>query len=116
LDEFFKTALLLERVQTDERIMDDVMAKVEGLILVKDWEAASRVLGDSYQLEAWREKYGTHMLIALAYCKVFGGEGEKDTIAIRASLGSLSEEKVLDLPPFYQKLALEMDAELQRLE
>ena len=116
LDEFFKTALLLDRLQTDEAIMDDVMAKVEELISAKDLDAALKVLVDSYQLEAWRERYGTHMLIAQAYCKVFGAEDKKDTIAIRASLGSLSEEKVLDLPAFYQKLALDMDTELQRLE
>lgn len=51
------------------------------------------------------------MLIGMAYCKVFS-EGDKDTAEIRKSLETLSEEKVSDLPEYFQTLAFEMDNEL----
>jgi hypothetical protein len=68
-------------------------------------------------MDAWKAKYGTHMLIAQAYCKVFDkSKSHPDTIEIRLGLQELSEEAVLDLPPFFQQLAVEMDNELQRIE
>jgi hypothetical protein len=39
-----------------------------------------------------------------------------NTIQIRQNIENLVEEKILDLAPFWQKLAYEMDNELQRLE
>ena len=68
-------------------------------------------------MDAWKAKYGTHMLIAQAYCKVFDKSvRHPDTIEIRQGLQELSEEAVMDLPPFFQQLAVEMDNELQRIE
>ena len=71
IDDFFNTAVLLDQMQTDESIMDDVLSKVEQMIKDKDFVQAHRVLTDSLALEAWREKHGTQMLIAQAYCAIF---------------------------------------------
>lgn len=87
--------------------MDDVLSKVEGMIKEKDFEQAHRVLTDSLALDAWKEKYGTHMLIAQAYCAAF--LDKPNTIQIRQNIENLVEEKILDLPPFWQKLAFDLD-------
>jgi thioredoxin-like negative regulator of GroEL len=73
-DEFFNTALLLNSMATDQNIMEDVMAKVKQMITDSDLAQAEVVLADSYQLEEWRSKYGTQMMIGLAYCRLFKTE------------------------------------------
>ena len=114
IEEFFNTAVLLDQMQTDETIMDDVLSKIETMIKEKDFVQAHQVLTDSLALEAWKEKYGTQMLIAQAYCSIF--MEKPNTIQIRKNIENLVEEKILDLPPFWQKLAFDMDSEIQRLE
>lgn len=103
-------------MQTDENIMNDVLDKTLKMIDDGDLQQAEKVLTDSYQLEAWRDQYGTEILISLAYCKIFRKDGQVDTASIRDSLKNLSEEKILSLPEVYQKFAYEIDNELQRLE
>ena len=40
IDEFFKTGVLLNQMQTDESIMEDVMNKVEEMIKAEDFKQA----------------------------------------------------------------------------
>jgi len=116
-DEFFQTALLLNSMATDQNIMEDVMSKVKQMITDDDFAQAETVLADSYQLEEWRSKYGTQMIIGLAYCRLFKqDEVRKDTANIRASLENLTEQKIMDCEEFYQDLAYKIDNELERLE
>jgi hypothetical protein len=39
-----------------------------------------------------------------------------NTIEIRKSIENLVEQKILDLPPFWQKLAFDLDTQLQQVE
>ena len=90
--------------------MEDVLSKVEEMIKSKNYEQAHQILTDSLALEAWREKYGTHMLIAQAYCSLF--LENPNTVNVRKGIENLVEEKIMDLPPFWQMLAFETDNEL----
>ncbi len=85
----------------------------------KNYEKAIGVLQDCMNMPKWKELYETHATIALAYAQLFQAKREKkfiDTIEIRKSLLTLSEEKINDLPQFYQDLAMQVDTELQQLE
>ena len=55
------------------------------------------------------------MTIAQAYCKLFDSE-PVNTIEIRKSVENLVEQKILDLPPFWQKLAFDLDSQMQKIE
>lgn len=96
--------------------MDDVMGKVEEMIKNEDFKSAHKVLTDSLNLPAWKEKYGTHMLVAQAYCALSDKENRIDTIEIRKSIENLVEQRILDMPPFWQKLAFEIDSKLDAVE
>ena len=62
------------------------------MIKDKDFEKAEVIIADSYQLEEWRNQYGTQMILGLAYCRLFKPESKrKDTANIRASLETLTE-------------------------
>ena len=109
-------------MQTDESIMEEIMSKVEEMIKKSEFEGASRVLEDSLKMEAWREKYETEMLIGRAYCELGVGLDSKntgkrvDTAEVRRSLENLKEQRILDLPPFWQKLAFEIDSKLEEVD
>ena len=97
--------------------MTEVLDKAKLMIEAGDLDQAEVILADSYQLDAWREQYGTEILISLAYCRVFKKEeGQKDTANIRASIQNLSEEKILSMPEEFMQMAYDLDNELQRLE
>ena len=71
--------------------MEDVMNKIEEMIKAEEFTQAHKVLTDSLELPAWKEKYGTHMLIAQAYCALSDKENRIDTIEIRKSIENLVE-------------------------
>ena len=102
---------------TDQNVMEDVMGKVKQMIKDDDLEQAERVLADSFQLEEWKNRYQTQMILGMAYCRLFKKEdGPKNTASIRASLENLTEQKIMDCEEFYQEMAHQIDTELQRLE
>ena len=81
--------------------MDDIMGKVEEMIRNEEFGKAHQVLTDSLNLPAWKEKYGTQMIVAQAYCKLFDEKEAANTIEIRKNVENLVEQKILDLPPFW---------------
>uniref|UniRef100_A0A7S3FT30 Thioredoxin domain-containing protein n=1 Tax=Strombidium rassoulzadegani TaxID=1082188 RepID=A0A7S3FT30_9SPIT len=119
LDQFFETALLLNRMSNDKDIMANVFSDLEAMINENKLENALNVVRDSMKMEEWKANYEAHMILIEAYCLLFTAkQGEKyvDTIPVRKSLEQLTEEKMNDLPDFYLNLASEVDAELLRLE
>ena len=56
------------------------------------------------------------MIIAQAFCALSDKENPINTIEIRKSVENLVEQKILDLAPFWQKLAFEIDSKLDAVE
>ena len=71
--------------------MEDVMNKIEEMIKAEEFTQAHKVLTDSLELPAWKEKYGTQMLIAQAYCALSEKDNCINTIEIRKSIENLVE-------------------------
>ena len=71
--------------------MEDVMNKIEEMIKAEEFTQAHKVLTDSLELPAWKEKYGTQMLIAQAYCALLEKDNRINTIEIRKSIENLVE-------------------------
>ena len=92
-------------MQSDEAMMADVFETIEDNLKKKIYNKALQLLQDAASMPAWKEKYGSHIIIGEAYAKLFDAKREKkliDTIEIRKSLLNLTEDKINDLPEFYQ--------------
>ena len=86
LDEFIQTGLVVSQVETNQDIMAEVLSKIETLITNKEFSKALQPIRDSLALPNWKETYGTHLILAEAYCMLNEETGFKDTIKIRENL------------------------------
>ena len=97
--------------------MADAIIQIEQLLKEKNFTKAEAAVSDALKLEEWVNNYGTELTLSKAYCLLFSNQSKLiDTIAVRAILGTLTEEKINDASEFYQQVAMEIDAELDRLE
>lgn len=64
-------------------------------------------------MEKWVENVGTELVLIEAYCLL---KLNKDTIEVRNKLAGLNEQKIMNAPEFYQKLAEEIDQALTAKE
>ena len=71
------------------------------MIANKEFSKALPAIKDSLALPNWRETYGTHLILAEAYCMLNDENGFIDTIKIRENLSVLSEQKINDTPEFF---------------
>jgi thioredoxin len=83
LENLIETALLIEKASHDESIMTQVLSTAETYIEEGNYKQAGQILQDGNTYEQWRDKYGTQMLIGIAYCELMESQ---DTQKARETL------------------------------
>ena len=115
LDEFVKTALLVEKAQHDEGIMTETMAQAQEMIESGKFAEAAQILTDASSYEQWMQKLGSEINTGIAFCQLMK---DQDTVAARNTLATMTEAQVLAMPQdsYWASLIYKVDEEIQRLE
>lgn len=97
LKEFVDTALLLESMGHDERVITTLLEKAQEFAARGEWEPAEKMYLEGSKHEAWQDKFGPSIQVGLAMCAL----KKKDIPRTKELLKKVSDAAKKNLPEFY---------------
>jgi thioredoxin-like negative regulator of GroEL len=114
LQEFLDTALLMESMGHDERVISTLLAKAQEFLDQGQFEPAENMYleGDTY--EQWRDRFGPEIKVGLAACAFFK-EGKKDVKRAQGYINEVTSAQRANLPDFYKMVLQRLEEEIVSL-